>query len=353
MARYDMWLTMQRQLIDNGTAAATIVLEAPDGGRFGTWPIGFASLEESLEAMLRSLTEALPKGRHGCRLVSFDSQGAQLSCLPITVTGAGEAATEAGQGRLAQERSNSITISNAEKQIAAAMTVVDHLVPALQASLAAHERKDQMLEELIEATQQSSRELIRQQGREDRLNAMFKNLEPLVGVAVNFAANFAVDWLEKKGIPLETKETQQTLPATTTPPPPPPERKGLEAASEWPEWSKSTPTPIEVIGSHGRTTEQMLQEDLATNSVSRVAEFPGGQAGPTPSDESPSPCATGSDSQPGESRTDVEGRPEADRRNHPGRDGRPPQGSKPHETTGRRGTLARLPEQRSKGKKKQ
>ena len=196
MARYDAWLAMQRQLVDNGAAASTIVLEAPDGTRYGTWPIGFPNLEESIAGMIQSLNEGLPKGRHAARLTSFDSQQAQLSTLPVTVVGSSEAATEAAAGRVTQERANSIFISNAEKQIQISQKVIEHAGELLSSAMAANAAKDELIDRLIESTKKTNLELLEAQGRQERLGKMAEQLTPLLEVGVQFGAAFASDWLE-------------------------------------------------------------------------------------------------------------------------------------------------------------
>jgi hypothetical protein len=246
VARYDAWLAMQRQLVDNGAAASTIVLEAPDGTRYGTWPIGFPNLEESIAGMIQSLNEGLPKGRHSARLTSFDSQQAQLSTLPVTVVGSSEAATEAAAGRVTQERANSIFISNAEKQIQISQKVIEHAGELLSSAMAALAAKDDLIEKLLESTKKTNLELLEAQGRQERLGKMAEQLTPLLEVGVQFGAAFASDWLENwQAKQRRANGTPTTPPAMPTAvqsdllaaggPAPPAEQAAAQAPSQPPE----------------------------------------------------------------------------------------------------------------------
>lgn len=309
MARYDAWLAMQRQLVDNGAAAATIVLEAPDGTRYGTWPIGFPDVEESIAGMIQSLNEALPKGRHSARLVSFDSQQAQLSTLPIVVVGSSDAATEAAQGRVTQERANAIFISNAEKQIAISAKVIAHAGELLSSAMAANAAKDDLIDKLIESTKQANLELLKAQGREERLGKMAEQLTPLLEVGVQFGAAFAADWLEN----WQAKQRQRN--GTPEPPAVPPavQRDLLAAAATEPTSPQAPSKPPET-----------------------VADLPGAE-GPTPREQPASAHPVGRNSPPRESRANGEGRDPGNRRSDSRGDRHKAADSEPkRRTTGRR-----------------
>jgi uncharacterized coiled-coil protein SlyX len=198
MARFDVWLKLQRDLVDNGTVASTVVLEAPDQSRAATWPIGFRDLEESIAGMVQSLTESLPKGRHQCRLVSFDVNGVQLSMLPVVVVGASEAASEAAQGRVGQERANALFIGNAEKFIALQQQVIENASGMVAELHRVLEVKDRQLDQIIEATKTTQIELMKATGREERLAKLGMQFAPLLEVAVSFAAAYASDWFQKR-----------------------------------------------------------------------------------------------------------------------------------------------------------
>jgi RNase P/RNase MRP subunit p29 len=312
VARYDAWLAMQRQLVDNGAAAATIVLEAPDGTRYGTWPIGFPNLEESIAGMLQSLNEGLPKGRHSARLTSFDSQQAQLSTLPVTVVGSSEAATEAAQGRVTQERANAIFISNAEKQIEISAKVIAHAGEMLNSAMVSLAAKDELIDRLIEATKKSQIDLLEAQGRQERLGKMAERLTPMLEVGVNFAAAFASDWLEN----WQAKQgKQQAAGAPAVPPPavPPGVQRDLLASG-----APEQPPP------------QNPSHEPAT-----VADLPGAER-PTPSEQPASTHTARGDSPPRKSRAHGEGRDPGNRRGNPVRDRNKASDSEPKRRTGRR-----------------
>lgn len=197
MARIEVWLGMQRKMILDGCTAVKIILEAPDQSRFGTWAMSDPDLESSIVGTISSLGELMPKGRHQCRLISFDADDQQLASLPVVVIGTSDAATEAGNGRIAGERANAIFISNAEKMIALQQQVIEN---ASQMVSQLHElvlERDQRLKQIECLTTDTNIKLTRAAAREERLTAIAKQLSPLVDVAAAFAAEYAGDWLKK------------------------------------------------------------------------------------------------------------------------------------------------------------
>jgi hypothetical protein len=309
LARYDAWLAMQRQLVDNGSAAATIVLEAPDGTRYGTWPIGFPNLEESVAGMLQSLNEGLPKGRHSARLTAFDSQGAQLSTLPVTVVGSSDAATEAAQGRVTQERANSIFISNAEKQIEISAKVIAHAGELLSSAMAANAAKDELIDRLIESTKKTNLELLEAQGRQERLGKMAEQLTPLLEVGVQFGAAFASDWLEA------WQAKQRRAQGADVPPPAVPAGVQRDLLA-----SATATAPTEQAPSHAPET---------------VSELPGAER-PTSCEQPPGSHHSRGDPPTRKLRADGEGRDPGNRRGNPVRDRDKASNSEPKRRTGRR-----------------
>jgi hypothetical protein len=303
---------MQRQLVDNGAAAATIVLEAPDGTRYGTWPISFPNLEESIAGMIQSLNEGLPKGRHAARLTSFDSQQAQLSTLPVTVVGSSEAATEAAAGRVTQERANSIFISNAEKQIEISAKVIAHAGELLSSAMAANAAKDQLIDQLIESTKKTNLELLEAQGRQERLGKMAEQLTPLLEVGVQFGAAFASDWLEA----WQAKQRQKNGEAPQPPAVPPAVQRDLLAGGVAPP-----------------TTEQAPQQ-APSKPPESVADLPGAER-PPPREQPASAHPTGRDSPSRKPRSDGEGRDPGNSRSNTRRDRTQAADPEPKHRTGR------------------
>lgn len=313
MARYDAWLAMQRQLVDNGAAAATIVLEAPDGTRYGTWPIGFPNLEESIAGMIQSLNEGLPKGRHQARLTSFDSQQAQLSTLPVTVVGSSEAATEAAAGRVTQERANAIFISNAEKQIQISQKVIEHAGELLSSAMAALASKDALIEQLVESTKKTHLELLEAQGRQERLGKMAEQLTPLLEVGVQFGAAFASDWLEN----WQAKQRLANGTHTTPPAVPPSVQRELLEADR-----KASPP-------------EQAAPPVPSQPPETVADLPGAER-PPPREQPVSPHTIGRDSPSRKPRSNGEGRDPGNRRSNSRGDRHTAADSEPKHRTGRR-----------------
>lgn len=224
MSRYEAWFALQKSVVDNGTAVAKVVLEGPDATPFATWPIGHRDLEASCDGMLESLRESLPKGRHQCRLVSFDSSGAQLSALPVVVVGASDAATEAAHGRVTQERANALFLGNAEKQLATTMRVIESAGEVIQAqneAIANLKRDQQRFVELVDERLQKA---ARETAREQRLDALTARLAPLFEMGVSVLGAYVGEWFEKREAeranPKPPPGVQKTPAAPTIPPSP-------------------------------------------------------------------------------------------------------------------------------------
>lgn len=198
MARFDAWVTLQRQLVDNGAAVEKIVLEGPDGTSWGQWPIGFPELIQSIEGILGSLRDQLSPGRHGVRLLALAADGSQISVFPHTIQGSGQAAGDVAQSHVTVQRAMALFISNAEKMQSVA-------AQALRASEEREERSvlqnAQLLDRLarIEDSSQASRIAEQREAQKQaRFDQMTQSLAPLLSVGAEFMAAFAADWLQQR-----------------------------------------------------------------------------------------------------------------------------------------------------------
>jgi hypothetical protein len=251
MARYELWLAEQTKLVDDSAAVATIVLEDPEGSVAGTWPIGHRDLVVTIEGMLISLREALPKGRHQFRLVAFDQAKNQLSFLPVVVAGASDAASDASRSRVDQERANALFISNAEKMMAVQGRLIESMSEAQAQLLEAHAKTAGQLDELIELTREENNKMLREQGQQERLSKMFEQFAPILQMGLSFGAEYAARWLAGK-VKEEPKQVEPKSDSSSQRPPEPPptpesprpaeEKKG-ESSSE-----QRTPVSDESTG---------------------------------------------------------------------------------------------------------
>lgn len=95
--------------------ATTIRLEASDGGVWGTWAVKTDDLADVIEQTIELLVEDLPKERHSCRLVSYDSKGEQLAVMPHAVMGrSAEAGKQANRDR-SHAQATAVHLGNAEQ----------------------------------------------------------------------------------------------------------------------------------------------------------------------------------------------------------------------------------------------
>jgi|WetSurMetagenome_2_1015567.scaffolds.fasta_scaffold00908_10 hypothetical protein len=221
MARYELWLAEQTKLVDDAAAVSTIVLEDPEGSVAGTWPIGHRDLVVTIEGMLISLREALPKGRHQFRLVAFDQAKNQLSFLPVVVVGASDAASDASRSRVDQERANALFISNAEKMMAVQGRLIESMSEAQAQLLEAHAKTAGQLDELIELTRVENNKMLREQGQQERLSKMFEQFAPILQMGLSFGAEYAARWLAGKASEPKQVESKSDSSAPRPPEPPP------------------------------------------------------------------------------------------------------------------------------------
>lgn len=118
MTRIETWLDLQchQYQSDEGACAAVVKLERPGGEQVNEWPIDHPALADSIETAKRIQEEELPKGSHSYRLVSYASDGRQMSELPQTLRGKGELGN--GADPLVQHRATAAALTNFENVIA-------------------------------------------------------------------------------------------------------------------------------------------------------------------------------------------------------------------------------------------
>lgn len=116
MSRWQTWLDSQQRTVEpDGVCASTIRLEAPDGSVWGTWSVKTEELDDVIEAAIEILVEDLPKERHACRLVSYDSKGEQLAIMPHAVMGRSTEAGKTANRDRAHAQATSVHLGNAEQ----------------------------------------------------------------------------------------------------------------------------------------------------------------------------------------------------------------------------------------------
>jgi hypothetical protein len=198
MAKFEMWLDMNMQLVDGGAALAKVVLEGPDGTTWGTWPRNFARLAESITGMLGALTAELPKGKHAAKLLAFAEDGTQLSCFPMTVVGASAEASEGAQQQLSWQRSNALYLANVEKLNHAILASMEHNSAIAAKIQAANTRLSEDAERTKAERDESRLKLMREEGVQRRLDAMAQQIMPLVPLGLELLTDYAQEWIAKR-----------------------------------------------------------------------------------------------------------------------------------------------------------
>jgi hypothetical protein len=118
MSRVEAWLTSQKTILAvDSSHADKIALEGPDGNVWGKWPILLPELLQAIEQAITTIGEELPSGRHACKLIAIDAQGAQVSVLPRIIHGKSSAAATAASETRALQQATSTAIRNNEEQV--------------------------------------------------------------------------------------------------------------------------------------------------------------------------------------------------------------------------------------------
>lgn len=116
MSKWESWIESQQKTVEaDGVCAATIKLEAPDGGVWGTWPAKTPELAEIIHQAIELLVEDLPKERHSCRLVSYDSKGEQLAVMPHAIVGRSAEAGKIANRDRSHAQATAVHLGNAEQ----------------------------------------------------------------------------------------------------------------------------------------------------------------------------------------------------------------------------------------------
>lgn len=197
MAKFEIWLEMNLRTIDGGAATQKVTLEGPDGNTWGTWPRDFPEMAQSITGILAALREELPKGKHGSKLFAWAADGTQLSCFPITICGASDAATEGAQNRLMAERANAMFLANVEKQNAGMIAMMKHTADVAEHLIEANRTLTADAERSKADREESRIRILREEGKQQRLNEMTSRIMPLVELALGVFAERAAVWFEK------------------------------------------------------------------------------------------------------------------------------------------------------------
>jgi hypothetical protein len=116
MSKWELWIESQQRTVEaDGVCAATIKLEAPDGSVWGTWPAKTPELADMIAQAIDLLVEDLPKERHSCRLVSYDSKGEQLAVMPHSVQGRSAEAGKIANRDRSHAQATAVHLGNAEQ----------------------------------------------------------------------------------------------------------------------------------------------------------------------------------------------------------------------------------------------
>jgi len=125
--RLDTWIDMQRKCVEqDGSYAKTLRLEGPEG-TWGIWPIETGNLAETIRQTIDLCSAELPKGHYQTKLLALDPGGAQVSWLPITITGKSGPATQAADTAKAHAQAVTTHLANAEGLMSGAVREAERL----------------------------------------------------------------------------------------------------------------------------------------------------------------------------------------------------------------------------------
>lgn len=216
MAKFETWLEMNLQLVDNGAALQKIVLEGPDGSVWGTWTREFPNLVQSITGMLGALRDELPKGKHSAKLVALGSDGTQLSCYPMTVVGASDTAHEAAQNQLTAQRANAMFLANVEKAQAGMMTIMQHTAEMVTQVVEANRNLTADAERFKAERDEGRLRVLKEEGKQRRLDEVATKILPLVELGLGLMTEFAADWFRAREEKQAALKSMQSAPALST-----------------------------------------------------------------------------------------------------------------------------------------
>ena len=192
MSRWQNWVESQQKTVEaDGVCAATIRLEASDGGVWGTWSVKTEELSDVIEQTIELLVEDLPKERHSCRLVSYDSKGEQLAIMPHAVMGrSAEAGKQANRDR-SHAQATAVHLGNAEQVLGIQSRQLER-----QKNLETELFEDNLIlrQKLVELMTDTMHSRTSEKIAEERL-AVFRELvatsKPLLEAVISMGAEFA------------------------------------------------------------------------------------------------------------------------------------------------------------------
>ena len=227
MSALETWIRAQTGSVrEDGTHAATITLEGPDGTTWGTWPAKPNSGEELTQTIIgavRLTEEELPSGRHRGKVIAVDSGGSQLAVLPLTMTGRSSVAAAAATEARAMQQAVAIMVQNAEAVTAGLRSENERL----------SERNNELLDNLSRMVEQTlsfqqaaaswSAEAEAIKARTARIDAIAEQAKPLLEIGMAIAAEELAAWIERLKNDRQKRELAARQPATESnslPPPP-------------------------------------------------------------------------------------------------------------------------------------
>lgn len=197
-SKFETWLDMNLQLVDNGAALSKVVLEGPDGNVWGTWPRDFPNMVQSITGMLGALRDELPKGKHAAKLLALAEDGSQLSCYPMTVIGSSSEAADAAQHSLTAQRANALFIANFEKAQAGMMTLLQHTGEMVAQVVEANRNLTEDAERTKRERDEGRLKLLREESKQRRLDEMSAKFLPMVEIGLGLVSQFAAEWFQER-----------------------------------------------------------------------------------------------------------------------------------------------------------
>lgn len=207
----DEWIAQQIAIVEqDGTHCQEIRLEGSSGETWGTWPIGFPDLAQTVQTTISGLSDNLADGHHACRLWAVDSTNHPRACFPWTVNGRSRAASSAATEHQAMQKAVALAQSNFEAQTLGLRNENTRLQERLAELM---ENQSLLVERLIEISSANLDTEIRMADANARREA-FMRLAEDARPAFTVFATMAAEWFGRKLT--EGKPDAQTPEPTAT-----------------------------------------------------------------------------------------------------------------------------------------
>lgn len=218
MSKLDTWCESLKRLVQaDGSRAATVILEGPDGSQWGSWSADIQDLAETIRQAMHLTCEELPTGNYQCKVTALDGNQAQLSSLVQTARGRSSAAMIAANEHRAMQQAVALAQANMEAQTVGLRTENERLRKLLDEYTDNHSTLLEQFLRIQSTNIDVELKLRESQERRELFAGLVKELTPLVQVGSALLA----EWVEERIAERKAAKRLKSAPASPSDKSPP------------------------------------------------------------------------------------------------------------------------------------